>query len=59
MLSPWNFTKHRVSYSMQTVITWRTHKPRELDAAFGDNYVMALKLYIVIDLRKIIICNIL
>ena len=32
---------------------------RELDTTLGDNYVMALKLCIVLDLRKIIIFNIL
>ena len=55
MLSLWNFHKHRVSYSIQTVITWRAHKSRELDATLGGTYFMALKLCIVIDLRKIIV----
>jgi hypothetical protein len=32
---------------------------RELDATLGDNYVMALKLCIAVDLRKIIMFHIL
>jgi hypothetical protein len=26
MLSRWNFPQHGISYSIQTVITWRSHK---------------------------------